>query len=255
METRQGGELRALGGRRVAGTLLRYGDVARIADGRSERFEATAFSYVPKTIPVNLQHDEKVVVGEVQLENTATAIRAEGMVSEGVHSLIRRGSLGGLSVEFRAKRERQEAAPLHGRSVRVIEAADLLGAGLVDMPAYPDSGVEARRRIGGVSGGFRTGTKLDCRCAVQDCTSALIEADALTIPPENVQAFLSDFSKPLGPATVKRAGPLVTVSADVPSTSYGSDLLEAPQDALIVRPYPDAARSSFVKDGLVSCHT
>ena len=48
----------------------------------------------------------------------------------------------GLSVEFRALAERREGG------LRVIEAAELRGIGIVRSPSYEDSRVEARRQQG-----------------------------------------------------------------------------------------------------------
>ena len=166
-ETRAGGELRALGGRKVAGVLLRYSDTARLPDGRSERFLRGSLDPLPETLPVNVQHDPAMVAGTLTLSGDGEAILAAGEVSPGAHDLIRRGALGGLSVEFRALAEREEAAPLHGRAVRVIERGKLLGAGLVDRPAYPLSGVEARNL--NLRGSYRTTIRpdraMDCRCS------------------------------------------------------------------------------------------
>ena len=53
---------------------------------------------------------------------------------------IRSGLLPGLSVEFRATRERMAGG------VRRIRSALLTGAGLVDSPSYSGSTVEVRQR-------------------------------------------------------------------------------------------------------------
>ena len=55
---------------------------------------------------------------------------------------VRNGTLAGLSVEFRAERERQ-----HG-GIREIQGAILTGAGLVDRGAYDSATVELRGRGG-----------------------------------------------------------------------------------------------------------
>ena len=141
-ERRAAGELRALGGRRVAGTLLRYGDLARLPDGRSERFEAGALDPLPGRLPVNVQHDPALMAGELRLSGDGSAIRGEGEVTAGVHDLIRRGALNGFSVEFRSASERDEGG------VRVIERGALLGVGVVDRAHIP---VATWRRVKAVS--------------------------------------------------------------------------------------------------------
>ena len=176
MERRAGGELRALGGRRVAGVLLRYGDTARLPDGRLERTEPQPPDSIPATVAVNVQHDPALVAGTLTLAGDGEAIRAEGEVSPGVHDLIRRGALGGLSMEFEALRERTEQTGLSG-GVRVLEAIRILGAGLVDRPAYPASGVEARRKLGGYGTRIVYGNESDCSCAGADCDTVSVEAD------------------------------------------------------------------------------
>ena len=55
---------------------------------------------------------------------------------------IRDGLFRGLSVEFRAERERMAGG------VRRIERGQLVGAGLVDTPSYRGSRVEIRGRKG-----------------------------------------------------------------------------------------------------------
>ena len=56
---------------------------------------------------------------------------------------VKNGMYRGLSVEFRAEQE------LHENGVRRIKRAELLGAGLVDDPAYPACSVSIRHRAGG----------------------------------------------------------------------------------------------------------
>ena len=55
-------------------------------------------------------------------------------------TMIRAGAIGGLSVEFRARRQRYDA----GR--RVVLDAELTAAGAVDSPSYASSTVELRGR-------------------------------------------------------------------------------------------------------------
>ena len=132
-----GGEVRAAAGSRIEGVALRYGDMATLADGRRETIEPGAFGDV-RAVPLHLQHDENIRLGECSLTMTPAEVRAACEVSPGIHELVKRGSLGGLSVEFVPVSERA-----HG-DTRIIERAALVGVGLVDRPAYPRSRIEAR---------------------------------------------------------------------------------------------------------------
>ena len=141
-----GGEVRALPGNLIAGTALRYGEVA---PNFRERFMPGAFGRL-LDVPLNLQHDPSVSLGVAELTDTPAGIEARARVPNAIHTLVRRGSLGGFSVEFTAQEERQE----HG--IRVIQSARLDGLAVVDRGAYPGSKVEARARTGKV----RPGTKV-----------------------------------------------------------------------------------------------
>ena len=133
-------ELRVEGeGRFLAGTAIRYGDVATLPWGR-ERFEAGAFDVRAADVILNAQHDRASPLartgGGLMLTDSAAAleIRAElpeTRAADDVLALVRAKVLRGLSVEFNAMRERM----LGG--VRVIERAELRGVSVVDRPAYP----------------------------------------------------------------------------------------------------------------------
>ena len=175
-ERRAAGELRALGGRRVAGTLLRYGDLARLPDGRSERFEAGALDPLPRSLPLTLQHDRGSPVGMVSLTDSPTELRAAGEVRASVHSLIQRGALGGLSIEFHPVEER--TVPDFGASIREIRRARLSGLSVVDAPAYPAAGVEARQRHHRFTGEVPVGANVDCKCADGEAKKVQFGRDA-----------------------------------------------------------------------------
>ena len=125
---------------RIEGVALAYGDTAKLPDGRLERFEAGAFEKVPQEMDVNLQHDPDIRVGVASLSDSESELTASLPVREGFRDLVKRRSLTGFSIEFRAIEE----SIVEG--VRVIKRAALLGLALVDSGAYPGSRVEARKK-------------------------------------------------------------------------------------------------------------
>ena len=141
-------EVRATG-RTLTGEAVRYGE--RATD-RPERFEAGAFAPLGP-LHLNLQHDPSIVLATtgdgLDVTDTPRALEVRASLRPGAAlTLLRRGVLRGLSVEFRALAERTEGG------VRVIERAALEGLGLVDAPAYTGR-LEVRR--GGFGGGGRGG--------------------------------------------------------------------------------------------------
>ena len=137
-------EIRAAG-RTLTGEAVRYG---QRATDRPERFEAGAFAPLGP-LALNLQHDPAIVLATtgdgLAVTDTPRALEVRASLRPGAAlTLLRRGVLRGLSVEFRALAERTEGG------VRVIERAALEGLGLVDEPAYSGR-LEVRR--GGFGGG------------------------------------------------------------------------------------------------------
>ncbi len=135
-------------GRKIIGTALRYGDVAKIG-AVQERFEPGAFAGSSDVI-LNAQHDRKTPLartggGGLELRDSTDALRIEAdlpatRAADDVLELIGRKVLRGLSIEFRSLQERAE------NGVRVIEKAALKGIAVVDTPAYPAAYVEAREK-------------------------------------------------------------------------------------------------------------
>ena len=136
-------ELRAEG-RRLSGTVLRFGDVA---PSFKERFEAGAFRM--EKVSLNLFHDRLRAISwlpggglEVREEDGELRMVAELPeipAADVALRLVREKHVTGLSCEFRAERERMEDG------IRVIEAALLGGIGLTTAPAYQSAHVEARQ--------------------------------------------------------------------------------------------------------------
>ena len=144
---------------------MRYGALGTIPGGRRERFMPGAFGSLPDAIDLTLQHDPGSVVGRVSLTDSATELRAAGEVTPAVHELVRRRALSGLSVEIDVVSEATVAD--FGASVREVRAAVLGGLSVVDLPAYPASGLEARRGLGGFRTEIKPRRTMDCKCAGQ----------------------------------------------------------------------------------------
>ena len=118
-----------------------------------ERFEPGAFGDLSGAdVILNRQHLRAAPLartggGGLTLADGPDALRMSADLPEtreaaDALTLVRAGILRGLSVEFRALRERIE------RGVRVIVRAKLIRIGLVDEPAYKGAGVEARQAAG-----------------------------------------------------------------------------------------------------------
>ena len=138
-------ELRAEG-RRLSGAVLVYGDVSPT---HRERFEPGALR-MADTVPLNIGHDAMRAVawqpgGGLELADGEDALRMVAEIpaipaGDAALAMVREGRAKGLSIEFRAVRERREAG------LRVIEEAELRGVAIVSRPSYEQSRVEARSR-------------------------------------------------------------------------------------------------------------
>ena len=157
-------ELRAQG-RRLTGTVMRYGDVATIAGVGAERFSVFAFDkYLRhgRGTKLNIMHEPDLIVastrrGDLTFTDSPEALDMvatlpSGSAYDSVLALIGDRLTTGLSVEFVALEERTT------NGTRVIQAATLPALGIVDDPAYSASGVEVRRRGRGLSGEYRYNT-------------------------------------------------------------------------------------------------
>lgn len=259
-----GCEVRAEG-RVLSGTVLTYGEVS---PSHRERFLPGALVREGH-VWLDLEHDPtRVVAWEgagLTFDDTPQALtmRAElpripaaDLALEGV----RDGTRSGLSVEFRATRERREAQT----GVRVVEKARLAGVGLVSRPSYPGSRVEARQRtLEGVSGRVALGERIACQCrdgcdAVNISVDAfdqalrLVEQDARLLP----LFFSGRFDRPLARAgdglTVRRVGRQLEIVADgLPDTADARDFLETvgAGGTFQMRPYFPDRSSEIVKEG------
>ena len=134
--------------RRLEGVAMKYGSIGQIGHLR-ERFEAGAFGDLATAdVILNKQHVRGeplartngggLVLTDTNMELKISAILPETRAADDVLTLIKTSVLRGLSIEFRATRERMESG------VRVVSRAVLRGIGVVDAGAYRESIVAAR---------------------------------------------------------------------------------------------------------------
>lgn len=126
---------------RLTGTLLEYD--TRASD-RPERFARDSLTWPDDGIVLNLSHNRQRPVLRFVPEVRGTSVVVDVQLPDTVDgrdaaTMVRGGTLRGLSVEFRAEDERM------ADGVREIRRARLLAAGLVDNPSYPTK-VEVRTR-------------------------------------------------------------------------------------------------------------
>lgn len=139
--------------RRLSGTIVRYGEVARIAGGIRERIAPGAFGDLSAAdVILNAHHDRKRPLaraqgGGLELLDTAEALRMTAELpataeAADVLNLVRARILRGLSVEMHVLKESRQLG------IRVVERAVLADLAVVDRPAYVGSAVEARADAG-----------------------------------------------------------------------------------------------------------
>ena len=132
----------------LTGTAIRYGDVAKLPGGYSERIEPGAFGTVGDCI-LNMQHDRgrplaRTDGGGLTLSDApeALSLRAELVATreaEDACRLVDAKVMRGFSVEMFVKREEWTGA------LRIVKEARLGGIALVDAPAYRLSQVALQR--------------------------------------------------------------------------------------------------------------
>lgn len=255
-------ELRAEG-RRLSGVVMRYGD---ISPSHRERFEPGALR-MADAVHLDLHHDPERAVawhpgGGLALDNTRQALTMRAELppipaADRALAEIRAGRVGGLSVEFRAERERRDG------DIRVIEAATLSGIGIVRAPSYGDATVEARAKRGArLMFRLPADKNLACRCCGPERRLARYTAEllqgALDRSFEKLILFDEDYARPLASATrgtLRRTGPL-DIEADLPTGPAG-DAVVAAHDAagVIVRPFVDPGTSKIEVVGNVAVYT
>ena len=260
-------------GRRLRGTLIKYGDVAKLPGGIAERFMPGAFGDVAALdVILNGHHDRARPLARtggagLVLEDsvdalTMTATLPNTQDADDTLELVRTHVLRGLSIEFKALAEHMEAGP-----TRVLDSARLGAIAIVDKPAYPESSVEARARRKGkarkrrtwVKGGIKYGIKMHCECVPGACDSVFFRPEALE-PADDVLAFIGRTSESVGSVagetlSFKRTDAallweLTDAARDTAAGSVLDDLTKAGV-AVYGRPLIDAAASTFTEvDGV-----
>ena len=252
-ERRPGATELRVEGRRLSGTVMRYGEVS---PSHQERFEPGSLR-MAESVHLDLHHDiERAVAwhpgGGLTLENgrDALTMRAELPpipAADRALDEIRSGAVGGLSVEFRPVKERRDA------DIRVIEDAVLTGIGIVRAPSYKQSGVEARRRSGRtLRASIPAGETLACECATDTRWARVIQPAMDKMWKESfeegtravVGAYLENYQTPIASTArgtlrgrIRGVGGY-EVDIDLPDSDAGRALLAAWDDSgLVVRPF------------------
>ena len=262
LERRAAGREIRIEGRRLSGVVLAFGDVSAT---HRERFEPGAFKY--SAVPLNLDHQPLAAAawfpsGGLELRQDADALRMVAELppipaADKALAEVRSGRVTGLSVEFLAESERREGG------IRVIEAAQLVGIGLVRKPSYEQSRVEARARSGfKLRAAVPAGRKLSCECASARCAYAQVIPRAMEQMWKRVFddfqteaiAAMGNYSKPLasvgrGTLRVSFAAGIGRVEVDLPDTPAGLAVRSASEDAgIVARPLFADVESTIVDD-------
>ena len=127
---------------RLVGTLLPFGVQAQ---DRREVFEPGSLKWAAGGIVLNRQHQRAAPILRFTPVEVGNGLKVDVPLPDttagrDAAAEIRGGLFKGLSIEFRAVRERFVGG------VRRISEAVLTGAGLVDSPSYSQATVEARAR-------------------------------------------------------------------------------------------------------------
>ena len=257
-------ELRAEG-RHLSGVVMKYGDVS---PSHRERFEPGALR-MAESVHLDLHHDPERAVawhpgGGLTLESGRAELAMRAVLppipaADRALAEIKAGRVDGLSVEFKAIRERQDAG------IRVIEDAILSGIAIVKAPSYDGSRVEARRRSGRtMTARIPADRSVECRCSGAECKFAKMAAEGMQEAfnsafrqfEREVVAGFGSYDMPLASASSGTLRGRILgngdgeVEIDLPADSVGAATLAAHEAAgVIVRPHIDAAAESTVEGG------
>ena len=248
-----GTEIRAEG-RRLSGIVMRYGDVS---PSHKERF-APGSLRLAESVHLDLFHDvERAVAwmpgGGLELRQDKDALRLSATLppipaANRALDEIRSKRVTGLSVEFKATRERRDG------EIRIIEQAVLSGIGIVKAPSYQQSQVEARRRSGRtLTARIPANKNLACSCAGVGCKFARYSQELLDeVMDKTFKQFERDavatfgsYAKPLASASKgtmrgKSVKGGAEIEIDIPDSAAGVEMMAAHEDAgVIARPFLD----------------
>ena len=231
--------------RRLSGTVVRYGD---FSPSHRERFEPGSIAIADRVV-MNLEHRKMEAVawypgGGLTLDDNGERLelRAElPPIPAGDLALesVRAGSMTGLSVEFYADRERRDSG------VRVIEAARMVGVGLVRNPSYQGSRVENRAARLRAKIPYRK--PLPCKCSRKAEIVRIEHIDL--IEGHDVLSIAGNYNKGFG--SVKRGSLLLNQADDGLAIELSEAAMDSPAGRDLVAQaavVPIIARPVFDED-------
>ena len=126
---------------RITGTLLTYG---QRASDRPEVFADGALRWDEGGVILNEQHNRQAPIMRFTPTVDGREVRIDAALPDtsrgrDTATMIRNGTMTGLSIEFRATDEGMAG------NVREVRAAELMGAAVVDSPSY-EGALEVRQR-------------------------------------------------------------------------------------------------------------
>ena len=131
---------------RLTGTLATFGEVSR--DSRRHVFAVGSLRWDPAGVVLNRQHSRSEPIARITPTVDGDRVVVDHVLPDtragrDAAAEIRSGLMAGLSAEIRVARDRMD----NGR--RLIERAELVGAGLVDRAAFESTTVEVHQRAQG----------------------------------------------------------------------------------------------------------
>ena len=253
---------------RLFGTILKYGE---ISPSHRERFLPGAFSLDAGTTRwLDYRHDSSRILAHT--EGGGLTLR------DSPEALLLEAELPTLPLSVRGRLVRSLLAPSRGSQssseqrvnpgmgrVRVVEKADLAGIGLVPSPSFPASRVETRA-AGTLSTSIPWNHSLACECygrgqsgeTGKGMTSTIEFEEGSLEFPDDLVAIWKNFAAPLassrkGTLRVGSGAGGLSIELDIPSTSWGDDIVAASSGVEIyARPVFDASEieaTEIIRDG------